>query len=78
VRLSGHEGVNDLFEYELLPKTPDALNLGTSQDADFDLDSFIGRELGCAIEPDGAGQFVPGVFKPSKPNTLKSVMIWRE
>jgi type VI secretion system secreted protein VgrG len=30
VRLSGHEGVNSLFEYELLLKTPDILNLSAS------------------------------------------------
>ncbi|MDM0123470.1 hypothetical protein, partial [Variovorax arabinosiphilus] len=28
VRLSGHEGLNSLFHYELLLKTPDSLNLG--------------------------------------------------
>jgi type VI secretion system secreted protein VgrG len=61
VRLSGHEGVNSLFEYELLLKTPDALNLGASGAADFDLDSFIGREIACSIQLDGAGQFLPGV-----------------
>jgi len=60
VRLSGHEGLNGLFEYELLLKTPDALNLGASQAADFDLDGFIGREISCSIELDGSGQFVLG------------------
>ncbi|SCX56034.1 type VI secretion system Vgr family protein [Variovorax sp. EL159] len=61
VRLSGHEGVNSLFEYELLLKTPDALNLGASGAADFDLDSFIGREITCSIQLDGAGEFTSGV-----------------
>ena len=60
VRLSGVEGVNSLFEYELLLKTPDALNLGASGAADWDLDSFIGREISCVIELDGAGRFIPG------------------
>ncbi|MDQ0035420.1 type VI secretion system secreted protein VgrG [Variovorax boronicumulans] len=60
VRLSGHEGVNSLFEYELLLKTPDALNLGASGAMDFDLDSFIGREISCLIELDGAGEFIAG------------------
>lgn len=60
VRLSGREGVNRLFEYELLLKTPDALNLGASGAADFDLDAFIGREISCVIELDGAGTFLPG------------------
>ena len=61
VRLSGNEGINSLFAYELLLKTPDALNLGASGAMDFDLDSFIGREITCSIQLDGAGQFVPGV-----------------
>lgn len=60
VRLSGHEGINSLFEYELLLKTPDALNFSPSLGAQFDLDSFIGRELTCLIELDGAGEFIPG------------------
>jgi type VI secretion system secreted protein VgrG len=55
VRLSGHEGLNSLFEYELLLKTPDALNLAASGAADFELDAFIGREISCCIELDGAG-----------------------
>lgn len=61
VRLSGHEGINSLFEYELLLKTPDDLNLGASGAADFNLDDFIGREITCSIELDGAGEFLPGV-----------------
>jgi type VI secretion system secreted protein VgrG len=52
VRLSGRECVNALFEYELLLKTPDDLNLGASGAADFNLDDFIGREIGCLIELD--------------------------
>ncbi|MFD0880975.1 type VI secretion system Vgr family protein, partial [Variovorax dokdonensis] len=60
VRLSGHEGVNRLFEYELVLKTPDALNIGASAAANFDLDAFIGREISCSIELDGAGLFVAG------------------
>ena len=65
VRLSGREGVNSLFEYELLLKTPDALNLGASEAADFDLDSFIGREISCNIQLDGAGQFIAGAVGAS-------------
>ncbi len=60
VRLLGREGLNHLFEYELLLKTSDALNLGPSGPADFDLDPFIGREISCLIELDGAGEFLPG------------------
>ena len=57
VRLQGREGLNRLFEYELLLKTPDSLNVAASGAADFDLDAFIGRELSCEIEIDGAGEF---------------------
>jgi type VI secretion system secreted protein VgrG len=60
VRLSGREGVNSLFEYELLLKTPDALNFSVSGAMDFDLDGFIGREASCLIELDGAGEFRAG------------------
>ncbi|MDZ4355827.1 MAG: contractile injection system protein, VgrG/Pvc8 family, partial [Variovorax sp.] len=60
VRLSGHEGVNSLFAYELLLKTSDALNLGASGAMDFNLDKFIGLEISCLIEIDGAGEFVAG------------------
>lgn len=60
VRLSGHEGLNALFEYELLLKTPDALNFSFSQAADIDLDALIGCEISCSIELDGAGEFAAG------------------
>ncbi|MEJ8827314.1 type VI secretion system tip protein VgrG, partial [Variovorax humicola] len=65
VRLSGQEGLNSLFEYELLLKTPDALNLGASGAADFNLDDFIGREISCSIQLDGMGEFLPGVVGAS-------------
>ncbi|MET3495615.1 type VI secretion system Vgr family protein [Variovorax boronicumulans] len=65
VRLSGREGLNSLFVYELLLKTPDGLNLGASQAMDFDLDSFIGCEISCNIQLDGAGQFLPGAVGAS-------------
>ncbi|MDZ4360995.1 MAG: hypothetical protein U1B84_32050, partial [Variovorax sp.] len=48
VRLSGHEGLNALFEYELVLKTPDALNFSFSQAADIDLDALIGCEISCS------------------------------
>lgn len=60
VRLSGREGLNALFEYQLLLKTPDVLNPGTSGTADFDLDSFIGHEISCLIQLDGAGESFAG------------------
>jgi type VI secretion system secreted protein VgrG len=65
VRLLGREGINGLFAYELVLKTPDALNLGASGAMDFDLDSFIGREITCNIQLDGAGQFLAGAVGES-------------
>ncbi|RDI17357.1 type VI secretion system secreted protein VgrG [Pseudacidovorax intermedius] len=58
VRLSGNEGLNHLFAYELLLKTPEGLNLGAVGASDFDLDAFIGREISCQIDLDGAGEFI--------------------
>jgi len=62
VRLSGVEGVNSLFEYELLLKTPESLNLGAAGAADWNLDRFIGREISCVIELDGARRLIPGAL----------------
>ena len=57
VRLSGREGVNSLFSYELVLKAPEAeVAYGASSDAiDVDLDSWVGREIGCCIQLDGTG-----------------------
>jgi type VI secretion system secreted protein VgrG len=55
VHLSGREGVNSLFEYELLLQTPDSLTTGAVDPADWNLASFIGREISCRIELDGSG-----------------------
>jgi len=53
VRLSGREGVDSLFEYQLLLQTPDELDLDASRAADFNLDDFIGREVRCSVQLDG-------------------------
>ena len=58
VRLSDQGGLNGLFEYGPLLKTPHALNLGASGAADFNLDDFIGREINCAIQRDGMGDLL--------------------
>lgn len=67
VRLQGTEDLNSLFEYQLYLKTPDSLNPGAALDAaaNLDLDAFIGREITCSIELDGAGEFVPGAVGAS-------------
>lgn len=57
VRLSGREGVNTLFSYELVLKADEAeATYGASVDAvDIDLDAWVGRQIGCRILLDGAG-----------------------
>ena len=57
VRLSGREGVNSLFSYELVLKADEATgSFGASADAiDINLDSWVGREIGCCIQLDGDG-----------------------
>lgn len=59
VRLSGREGVNSLFEYELLLKTTTAF-IGAASTAELNLDSLLGREISCSIALDGVGQFIAG------------------
>ncbi|WP_295380567.1 hypothetical protein [uncultured Pseudacidovorax sp.] len=51
VRLSGREGLNSLFEYELLLATPEDLVPGARADAcaNIDLDSLIGQLIACEI-----------------------------
>ncbi|WP_211460503.1 hypothetical protein [Collimonas silvisoli] len=59
--LSETEGVNQLFDYKLILKTPDALNHLVADAANFDLDDFIGRELTVSIELEGrSGTSVSG------------------
>ncbi|WP_295549578.1 type VI secretion system Vgr family protein [uncultured Pseudacidovorax sp.] len=62
VRLSGQEGVNALFDYSLILETPDSLTPGALADAcaNIELDDFVGREIHCEIDLDGAGYFVAG------------------
>jgi len=60
VRLSGHDGVNGLFDYESILKTSNELALHPCEVADFDLGAFIGHEVSCAIQLDGCGEFIPG------------------
>ncbi|MDR3322914.1 MAG: type VI secretion system tip protein VgrG [Zoogloeaceae bacterium] len=50
VKLQGHEGVDGLFEYRLVLKTPDDKNVSSSAGADFNLDDFIGKEVQVEIE----------------------------
>ena len=63
VRLSGREGVNSLFAYDLILKTPDALNSSASQAANYNLDDSIGREISCSIQLDGKGEYILGTVE---------------
>ncbi|RDI21956.1 type VI secretion system secreted protein VgrG [Pseudacidovorax intermedius] len=67
VRLAGREGVNVLFDYELILQTPEGLSSAVTAEvgANLDLDSFVGREIHCEIELDGAGYFAPGAVGPA-------------
>lgn len=68
VKLTGTEGLNVLFEYQLELKTPDGLHLMPSQGANFKLNEFLGRELTVRIELEGKGSFVSGVAGGSAVN----------
>ena len=78
VRLSGHEGLNGLFTYELLLKTPDGLNLDASGAADFDLDAFIGRELQCTVQLDGSGPLGLGSGQRQINALITHACLWGE
>ncbi|MDP9902506.1 type VI secretion system Vgr family protein [Variovorax ginsengisoli] len=60
VRLEGREGVNRLFEYRLLLKTPDSRSFSPFLAANFKLNEFVGRELTVHIELEGSGTYVVG------------------
>ncbi|MFC5472511.1 type VI secretion system Vgr family protein, partial [Paraherbaspirillum soli] len=67
VRLSGSEGINSLFEYRLLLKTPDAVKNRFSLAARFNLDDFIGRDLTVSIALDGDGtREISGLISDAK------------
>ncbi len=59
-RLSGTEGINSLFEYELELKTPDDRNVLYGPAGDFDLEAMQGKELTVSIELDGSGSGLDG------------------
>ena len=50
VRLSGTEAINHLFEYQLLLKTPDALNPFAGDAANVALDDLIGQEMTVMVQ----------------------------
>jgi type VI secretion system secreted protein VgrG len=50
VKLEGTEALNGLFSYALELRTPDQLNLNVARAANFDLHTFIGKELSVGME----------------------------
>lgn len=54
-RISGTEGINALFEYELELKTPDDRNALYGPAGDLDMEAMQGKELTVSIELDGSG-----------------------
>ncbi|WP_082926312.1 type VI secretion system Vgr family protein [Cupriavidus sp. D384] len=61
-RLSGREGINTLFEYELVLKTPDDRNVIYGPAGNFDTEAMQGKELTVTIELDGNGFGLDGGF----------------
>ena len=55
LRLSGTDGINQLFDYRLTLQTSDRVGVGAGVGADLDLDSVIGKEITCTIELEGRG-----------------------
>ena len=61
IKLEGSEGINSLFEYRLILRSPDALNFMPGSGSNFDLNAFVGLELTCYVELEGQGSFAPGI-----------------
>ncbi|MFC5473786.1 type VI secretion system Vgr family protein [Paraherbaspirillum soli] len=62
VKLSGSEGLNQLFAYQLVLKTPTELNHLVYKTASFERDDFLGQELTCTIELEPRGLTVLGAI----------------
>ncbi len=65
-RLSGIEGINSLFAYDLELKTPDSRNVLYGPAGDFDMEAMQGKELTVSIELDGSGTGLAGGFGQGK------------
>lgn len=59
-RLTGTDGLNGLFEYQLELRTPDARNASFGPAADLDKKALEGQELTVEIELDGSGMGLDG------------------
>src|SRR5450830_925928 len=60
VSLIGSEGIDSLFDYQVILKTPDSLNHLTSQTANFNTQEWLGQEMSVQIQLEGSGTFTAG------------------
>lgn len=60
VSMTGTEGVDSLFDYRLVLKTPDSLKHLLSETANFDTASWSGKAMSVHIRLEGNGTFVAG------------------
>ncbi|QDL56418.1 type VI secretion system Vgr family protein [Rhodoferax aquaticus] len=58
VRLEGHEGINQLFRYQLTLQTPDTSVPGGL--VELDLQALMGQAISCHIQLEGMGTFEAG------------------
>lgn len=60
VSLIGTEGVDSLFDYQVILKTPDSLNHLISETTNFNTAAWLGEEMSVQIQLEGSGKFVAG------------------
>ncbi|GAC1546422.1 MAG: hypothetical protein NVS3B11_03150 [Collimonas sp.] len=60
VSIIGTEGVDSLFDYQVILKTPDSLNHLISETTNFDTAAWLGEEMSVKIQLEGNGKFAAG------------------
>jgi type VI secretion system secreted protein VgrG len=60
VSIIGTEGVDSLFDYQVVMKTPDSLNHLIGETANFNTGPWLGQEMSVKIQLSGSGSFVAG------------------
>lgn len=60
VSMIGSEGVDSLFDYQVILKTADALNHLISETTNFNTAAWLGEEMSVKIQLEGNGKFVAG------------------
>ncbi len=58
--ITGTEGVDSLFDYQVILKTPDSLNHLISETTNFNTATWLGEEMSVQIQLEGNGKFVAG------------------